>query len=89
MSIQTTLTLFGTSAVIASAVIFVCRPVLVGALDAMRNANLPIGRMLFIGIWAFAVVATILWVVSTAAVTLHSRGESAPQLQISPGGGPR
>lgn len=73
--IQTTLTLFGASAVIAAAIVFVCKPVLVAALDAMRSAELPIARMLIIAIWAFVVVATILWVVSTAAVALHSQGD--------------
>jgi hypothetical protein len=75
--IQTTLTLFGASAVIVAAIIFVCKPVLVNALSAMRNAELPIARMMFIGLWAFAVAGLVLWMVSNAAVALHASTETA------------
>jgi hypothetical protein len=81
--VQTTLTLFGASAAIAGATIFVCRPVLVRAIDAMRSSELPISRVIFIGLWALAAVAIVLWVVSTAAVTLHSQGEPTSQSHAS------
>jgi type VI protein secretion system component VasK len=83
MPVQTTLQLFGASAVMASALIFVCRPVLMTALRTMRRAQFPIARMIFIGLWALVVVVTVLWVASTTAVALHAPRELEPPLQNS------
>lgn len=77
--IQTSLMLVGTSAVIATAIIFVCRPVLIAAVDAMRSRDLPTARVVFIGVWALVAVLAILCIVATAAVRLHSKsGETVP-----------
>lgn len=84
MQIKTKLVLYGASAVIATALVFACRPVLIGALEAMRDPGLSIGRAIFIGLWAFAVVVAILRLVSDAAVAISAANdEPKPPEEIS------
>lgn len=75
--VQAKLTLFGASAAIASAVVFVCRPVLIATVEAMCDPRLPITRVMLIGVWSLTAVFAILWLVTTTAVALHSRDKQA------------
>jgi hypothetical protein len=58
--------------------------VLIGALEAMRDPALSIARAVFIGLWAFAVVVSVLRRVCAAAVALHSGTQGLePPVRVS------